>query len=646
MAKKQKEKPKARVLKHQQKQAISTSFWKQPSIWVPGLVVMVLSFIFFSPSLNNQFVNWDDDVNILENKNTAQLTSENVKRIFSIEDGHVIGNYNPLPILTFAIERHYVGLDPYLFHLNNLILHLLCIFMVYRIGLLLGLNMYSAVLLAALFGFHPMRVESVAWITERKDVLFGLFFLASLFYYIKYQTEKKSIWNLSLVFVFFILSLFSKIQAVTLPLTMLAVDYLLKRPLKLNLIWEKIPYFALSLTFGLIGVYSLALNESLDQTQTNYNILQRLCIGAYSYTTYLYKVVFPHPMVPLYPYPKNIPWYIYASMAPALAVLYGMYVAYKKDLRVIVFGWAVFTFNVMFLLQIVGAGQGFIADRFTYIPYLGLFFIAAYYFQQFLINKPASKTVAMMGMSGILLVYGIITWNQNKIWFNGETLWTHVLKYNTNITLPYGNRANFRRDNKDFVRALEDYNASIALDPNKATVYNSRGRMYFDQQQFEAAKADYDKAISLDTTKGEFYTNRAAALASLNRFQEALMDSNKGLELDPEFSNGYMNRFLILQALNQFEESLKDLEWLIARSPGEANLQYEKARALRILGRTQESMQWYDKAIQLNPNQGLFYAERGRTNLDLNNKAAAKADFDRATQLGQQVDPALIERAR
>src|SRR5690606_18123858 len=152
---------------------------------------------------------------------------------------------------------------------------------------------------------------------------FGLFFLASLFYYIKYQTEKKSVLNLVLVFVFFILSLFSKIQAVTLPLTMLAVDYLLKRPLKLNLIWEKIPYFALSLTFGLIGIYALAQNESLDQSQTAYNIGQRLCIGAYLYITYLYKVIFPQPMVPLYPYPKTIPWFIYASMIPALAVLYG-----------------------------------------------------------------------------------------------------------------------------------------------------------------------------------------------------------------------------------------------------------------------------------------------------------------------------------
>ena len=152
------------------------------------------------------------------------LTLENISRIFNPETGTVIGNYNPLPIFTFAIEKALVGFEnPFLFHLDNLLLHLLCVFLVYRILLLMGASNIAAALGALLFGIHPMRVESVAWVTERKDVLFGVFYLGAMLTYIKYligkRKQKSLFW---ITFLLFFISLFAKIQAVVLPLSLLA----------------------------------------------------------------------------------------------------------------------------------------------------------------------------------------------------------------------------------------------------------------------------------------------------------------------------------------------------------------------------------------------------------------------------------------
>jgi len=150
---------------------------------IPLLIVLAVTFVIFFPTFSYDFVNWDDDVNISENVNLEAFNWENVKNIFHPIKGHVIGNYNPLTIFTFAVEKHFVGLDARLYHVNNLILHLICTFFVYRLMLLLRLSPMAAMFVALLFGIHPMRVESVAWITERKDVLFGAFYLGALCLY-------------------------------------------------------------------------------------------------------------------------------------------------------------------------------------------------------------------------------------------------------------------------------------------------------------------------------------------------------------------------------------------------------------------------------------------------------------------------------
>lgn len=622
------------------KESTSSRAFKFSSLdWKVVAGILVITLLLFSNTFDNLFVNWDDDYNIANNKNTALLNWDNIVNIFS---EHVIGNYNPLPILTFAIERSIVGLDPKLYHINNVILHLICVFFVFKIFRALNLSVWPAAFGAMLFAIHPMKVESVAWVTERKDVLFGAFYLSALFSYIQYvRTGFKKKYLFLALFLFFF-SLISKIQAVSLPLTMLLVDYYFNRPLKLKLVFEKWMFFLLSLIIGLVGIYFLGEQGSINDEST-YNLVDRLFIGSYSLGIYLIKFIYPYEMSPLYPYPGQLPLRVYFGPIAVVAVAAFSWVAFRKNWRPYLFGILFFVFNVMFVLQVLGAGQGYLADRFTYIPYIGLGFMVAYGGYQLLEKKPTLKT-GLLGLGvAYLLLCSFMTFRQNDVWQDSDTLWSHVLKYYDKTPLPFRNRANFRRDQGKIDEALADYNRALALKPD-AALYNSRAKLYFNLKQYPEAMADYNQAIQLDSQKGEMFINRGAVFALTGRMQEALADFNKGLELDPNHSNGYKNRSLVLQELGQWENAIKDIDIYLGFHPEDADLWYERGRIYNVLNNPQKALPELERAIQLNGRQGLFYYEKMKTLLLLNRYNEAKQLVPVVQQYNIKIEPAVLEK--
>lgn len=616
-------------------------FWKNTDLLLPLAILLLLTVFAFYPSLNNDFVNWDDDVNIIENENLAAFDWPNIKAIFSDK---VMGGYNPLAIFTFAIEKHFFGLNPKVFHTTNLLLHLLCVFFVYRIALEMKISKMAAIFLTALFAVHPMRVESVAWATERKDVLFGAFYLSAIWSYILYLNGKRKE-NKYLIYtmILFVFSLFSKIQAVSLPLSLLCLDYYLGRKLSLKLIIEKWPFFLGSLLFGLMGIFFLSEANTLEDS-TNYTILERLLVGALSFSVYLIKWIIPYEMVPLYPYPKALEIEYYLAPLGVLATLGIGYYTFKKELKALTFGLAFFFVNIVFMLQILGAGQGLKADRFTYMAYFGLFFILAWGLD-WVIKKFPQYNIMAYGAAGIyILLFSYMTYNQCKIWKNGNTLWTHVLEHYDNISTPWGNRGQFKRDNGDIQGALSDYSQAIKMNPNKAPLYNSRGRTYFESNQTDLAIQDYSKGIELDPEMAELYVNRGAAYAKSGNYNQALIDLNKGEELDPEFNNTYLNRSLVYTVTEQYAKAIEDHTKYINLNPYNGDIWYERGMAKRRLGRDDDALADFNQAINLNPNQGIYYLGRGRLFFDKGNKDAGMRDAQTAQQLGRPEAASLIQQ--
>jgi len=640
----------------------------EPIGWLRyALICLAITAACYIPSLSNGFVNWDDPPNFLENPNLEVLDFESLKNIFSIEKGAVIGNYNPLPVFTFYVEKWIAGdFDSTLMHGTNLLFHLLSVFFVYRLLLHMGIGMAGAFIGALLFGIHPMRVESVAWVTERKDVLFATFFFAALMVYVRWIKTEDSGKRTPLYVLMIglaILALFSKVQAVTLPLSMLALDYWFRRKESFfKLVLEKTPFWILSLVFGLINIYTLKAQGSTNDDVTNFNIVDRLCIGAYSYCVYLYKLVLPIPMSPLYPYPKPLPMVVYLAPIAIAGIAYGVWRLWKADNRLAVFGVMFFTFNVMFLLQIVGAGQGFLADRFTYVPYFGFFAVAAGLYDRYSQND-AIKSGLNLFFGAFLVICGIWTVSQIGIWKNGETLWTHVMKYEKKTSsLPYWNRGQYLREQGQFDKAILDYDQAVAINPKDAEIYNSRGKTHFDMAMsgkykdqagtlVQKAVSDYTSALASEKikpkSKSEVLINRGVAMAAQNKYEAALKDINDGLAIDSTNKNGYLNRSLVYYNMQQYDKAVADYSSYLRYDPNNANVWYERGMLMRSMNRNEEAIADLSNAIKLAPQMGLAYLERARAHAQAGNKQSATPDYQKASQLGSpgnQFDQQLMAK--
>ena len=681
----------------------TTSVWDG---WLPIAAVLAVTFFAFIQTFQSDFVNWDDDVNILQNKNLDGFTFSNIIKIFT---SNVIGGYNPLSIFTFAIEKALVGKENLstLIHTDNLLLHLVTVFLVYRLVGLMGFGRWSALVVALLFGIHPMRVESVAWATERKDVLFGAFYFGSLIQYAKYLksanygfTNRHFLWAFGL----FILALFSKVQAVSLPLSLLAMDYYFKRDLNFKLLFEKAHFFLGSLAMGVGTIMLLKNTKTIDDTVLNYSILEKIVIGFYTYMVYFGKFIYPWAMQPLYPFPKEITGGFYAGILFFIASVVGVWFAHRKGWMTIVFGWAFFIVNYIFVSQIVQAGQGYLADRFTYVPYFGFFIILAAFTEGSLFKNAKSNEqdakgneqdaksnmqeakgnavenvnwMMKLGFVAYALILFFTTYNQVKIWKDGETLWTHTIEMDSKIPTAYQNRALIYRDRKNYDKALADLNMSLAIKPTAAS-YNSRGKTYFDTNKTLEGLSDYENALRLDSTLVEALANRGAAYGRLGKLDSAMLDLTKALSVDSVHINALVNRGAALGVLGRKEEAIRDLSRVIELEPGHVSAIVNRSLTYREMGKNDlalidcdlylslkkdnpnvwvdrallkkqlkkyaEAIPDFDEAIKINGFNAAYYVERADCYRLLGNRAAMQADIKMANERGaKNINPLLLQ---
>jgi tetratricopeptide (TPR) repeat protein len=613
------------------------SIFSNPRI-IAGIVLFI-TFLAFVPSLKNDFIDtWDDGVYVTENALIKQFSVDNFKSFFTTP---LNGTYVPIPLITFAIEYKLFNLNPLPYHINNLILHLLCTLLVFVFLRKLKLPVIWAAAGMLFFGIHPMRVESVAWVTERKDLLFSVFYLASLITYINYvRNEDNKTRNIILTSLFFILSLFSKIQAVTLPLSLLLIDYYLERPLKIRLLMEKIPYFILSLGFGIAGFFILKKVGSFVVNE-HFTLFDRLMFGQYALSTYLVKLVAPFHMSAFYPYPihpgGSLPIVYYLSPLLLLLVAFLVYKTARHN-RAVTFGALFFLFNVMFLLQILGAGQAFLADRFTYIPYLGWFFLLGWAGDHYLPKLRDWKVMIVAGFGILSLVYFVTTYDRCHDWKNTETLWTDVIeKYPNTIPDAYANRGSFYRKNKDWDKALADYNYAVNLDSTNISARMNRGNIFFDTGRDSLALMDYNYVLKNKSDNPRLFSNLGAIYGRKGIYDTALVYLGKSISLDSLSANPYLNRGLTYEKLNRYQDAMKDYLVYLKYEQNNDAVYSSVGICNQALLKYKESISWFDKAISMKPQEGIYFLNRSYSYYALKEIEKAKADAQNAQQLGVQV---------
>lgn len=522
-----------------------------------GIIIIITGASFF-PALKNGFTNWDDSVYLIDNTLARELSIKNVVRIFTNLNKAV---YEPLTLITFNIEHHFFGLDPFIYHLNNLLLHLLNTLLVFAmIYSLSKKNLLAAFITSILFGIHPLRVESVAWITERKDVLYAFFYLLAMLSYIAclIKTHWKKYYVLSILF--FILSVLSKPAAVSLPMVLFLIDYMNGKKIDLKNLLFKLP-FILIMILSSILCFWVKLGAQVTQKESLVGMRLNPLFYTDSIIFYVKKVLWPMDLCAYYKL-SHKPGYLLGGsfpLSPILVILYigGMIWAFKKS-RDIFFGAAFFLLSLLPVISLTP-----FADRYTYVPYLGLFYLWAHgivgIYESLLRKKAFILRITVLFLATFMIgTLSLMTQARCGIWKDSSTLWTDTLKKHPDLAMAYKNRGVHYLDNKQYDKAIEDFNELIRLDPKDANGFNNRGISYLYTGRTDLAIEDFDRALSMDGTNKKIYLNRAAYYDAKGLHPKAIVDYSKAIMLDPEYARAYSNRAVQLSKIGRFDEALKD----------------------------------------------------------------------------------------
>ncbi len=608
---------------------------KKNKEWFLLALILLVTFLVFSPAIKYDFVNWDDGVNVYENPNVSELNAATLKNMFTTT---VIGGYTPLTTLSFAIENALFGMKPGVFHFNNILLHLLNVLLVFILFKKLGVNLFITFTVTLLFAIHPMRVESVAWITERKDVLYSFFFLLSLICYILFRQRKKSLFYV-LSMLAFVLSLLSKIQAVALPLLLVLIDFYHERKFSVKPLLNKLPFFLLSLATGIAGMYLLGKQGTLE-ANTVLPFFQRIFIGTGSLCVYLVKSIIPYSLSAIYPNPDSLSILHYGS---ALMVILLVILIYKsgKYRDMLAFGFLFFLSNVLFVLQIVGAGQAYLADRFTYLAYIGIFFLIGWALN-FLISGKWRPLVIGLGLI-YAAVLGFTTVKQVRVWENTQTLFSDVVKKYPKAEMAHINLGCYYRDHHQNEKAIASYTRAIEIKPMGYMGYSNRGEVLFDLGQLDGALEDMNKALILKPDYGKALSNRGALYGSQKKYDLALADLDAAISLDSGNVQALTNRLLVYFNMRDYENACSDASSILNVNPGNADVLNQRGLCQDELNRNQEALADFNQAIAINPNKGFYYQNRSYILAELGNLDAALKDILKASDLGIKVNPAYMQ---
>lgn len=616
------------------------------NLYVAG--ALLATFIVYFHSIFNDFVlNWDDGGYIVLNPVVQALNWENIRIIFTTFDK---GNYHPLTTLFYAVEYFFVGDRPMLYHINNLIIHLVNVYLVFVLVWRLRQNILTAFIVSLFFGIHPMHVESVAWISERKDVMYTMFFLLSMLSFLSYQQKGgKRLRSYMLALLLFFLALMSKSAAVVLPVVLLLVDFYIKRRLSYKLIVEKLPFFAFSLLFGILAFLSQDEAGAIQDLTPLFTMTERVMLASYALISYIGKMFVPISLSAMYPYPDRIAGALPAAfyIAPFIAMLlFGVVIWSLKKGRAVFFGFMFFLVTIALVLQLIPVGGALMAERYTYVPYIGLFFIIGVFVETL---KKYSKDLYKIALAVIFigaLIFSYLSYQRVKVWEDGETLFTDVIRKNPNLPFAYNNRGfYYYRFLEDYDKALADFNKCIAIDKNYYRAYSNRGVLLYNINRFEEALSDFDRALALRPDNTDALRGRANTYSSLKMYEKAIPDYDAYLALKPGEAQIILWRGTALYQTGRHEKALQDFNKTIALEPDNDEAYYWRGLVYYHSGAMQRALKELNIAISLNDEKDEVYSWRGLVYYNKGMLPEAIADFDKALELNPHDAAALVNRS-
>jgi Tfp pilus assembly protein PilF len=579
----------------------------------------------FGQTARHDFVNFDDNEYVYDNPHVKQgLTLSNVAWAFNV--GHAY-NWHPLTWFSHMLDARLYGMHPGGHHLTSVLLHAIAAILLFLALWRMTGCLWRSAFVAAVFAVHPLRAESVAWVSERKDVLSGLFFMLTLGAYVGYVRRPFSLARYLAVLVLFGLGLMSKPMLVTLPFVLLLLDYWpLGRmepavggtaPFPGKIILEKLPLLAL--TAASCAITFVAQSKLVIPVDA-VSLSSRMANTVVAYMAYIGKLFYPVGLAVLYPYPdRGLQFWQVAASALALTGISAAAVIWRRRFPWLFVGWFWYLGMMVPVIGLVRVGLHSMADRYTYLPQIGLCLCVTWGVSQMTASWRYRRRVCGIAAAlAILLLMGL-AWRQTYYWRNSETIWNHTLESTTRNYIAHNSLGVLLADRGEVDAAVVHYREALAIQPDFAEAHNNLGIVLSERGQIDEAIVHYQKALKINPYDARTHLNMGMVLSSHGRAGEAVVYYRTALGIKPDN----------IKALN-------NLSWILATS------------SLETLRNGVEAVELARRAVQLSGGEdpalldtlAAAYAETGRF-------AEALETVQRALPLAaKQGDSALVDALR
>ena len=596
-------------------------------------VLAVITWLVFGQTTAYQFVTYDDPNYVYDNASVAAgLSPKSVSWAFTHTVG---GNWHPLTTISHILDCQLHGLKAGAHHFTNVLLHTIAVILLFLV--LHGMTgaLWRSAFVAALFAIHPLHVESVAWISERKDVLSAVFFMLTLAAYVRYVHTLSLRWYL-LVLLVFALGLMSKPMLVTVPFLFLLLDYWpLKRfapaaPNKLRhqrttqahasirtILLEKIPLLLLS--FASCAATVLAQRHFIDPIG-HLSLMERVGNALLATIVYLRQLVWPSGLSVFYPHPRHTLSIVQVSVAALfLAVISAAAVMYRRKYPFFFTGWFCFLGMLVPVSGIIQVGEQSHADRYTYLPQIGLYILGTWFLADTLCWWRHRRIILSAAMASTVVILMCSAWKQTKYWHDGRTLWTHALAVNPQNDTAYISLCDLDLRENRLDDAIFHARRAVEIRPDSVDAHSRLGVALSLSGQNEEAGIHFQKILEAHQVRPRVHYNLATLLLNNGHIDEAIAEFQRELQIQPEFVEAHNNLGIALEQKGQFDDALAHFQKAIELDPHRPNVHHNIAMILMRQGRLDQAIAYLQQELQISPGSaeahndfGIALSQQGR----------------------------------
>jgi Tfp pilus assembly protein PilF len=605
-------------------------------IIIACLFLVVATLATYGDLRNHQFV-FDDHLYVADNPPVkAGLTLTGLVWAFTTKHA---GFWIPLTWLSLMMDSQLFGLHAGGYLLTNLLFHIANSLLLFLWLLYLTRTLGRSFLVAALFALHPLHVESVAWVTERKDVLSTFFWLLTMWAYVWYA-ERPRLGRYLLTVVCFCLGLMAKPMLVTLPFVLLLLDYWplgrWQRKSSISakksqgpkpepvfplgrLILEKAPLFVLAVIFSMVTFYAQKQEGAMFPLKA-LPIAERLANALVAYVSYLGKMVWPANLAVFYPLPEHhLP--LWQPLVAGLALAGLSFWALRQAQRhpYLLVGWFWYLCTLLPVIGLVQVGEQAMADRFTYVPSIGVFIAVVWGMADLASRWRASRFLLPAGAAVVLSAFMICTWVQVSYWRDSISLYEHTLKVTKGNSFIHNGLGVALVAQGKLDQAITHYNEALRLKPDYDEAHNNLGIALARQNKLDQAITHYEEALRLQPDYAEAHNNLGLALEAQGNLDQAVVQYTEALRLNPDDAKSHNNLGIALAKLGKLDQALAQFDEALRLNPDDAETHNNLGIALTKLGKLDQALAQFDEALRLNPdyeaariNLGLALAKLGR----------------------------------